>query len=127
MCLLLRTVYTRAGVIASLWQVDETATYLLMVQFARQYLDPQGMWSPARTLAQAQRWLRQETSNRVLASYDPLKDTLILSMMPEASQMLYNRTILKLRRQARVQLETAPDACPYADPRYWAAFMVTGY
>ena len=97
-----------------------------MVRFAQHYLDPQGLWSPVRALTEAQCWLRQEATNRVLASYDPLKDICVLSLMPEASQMLYNKSILEIRRQAKAQLGTAPDICPYADPKHWAAFMVTG-
>ena len=115
-----------AGVIASLWRVDDTATYLLMVRFARHYLDPQGIWSPVRALAEAQRWLREVATNRVLSTYDPLEDLPVSSMMPEEALTLHNRTLLEIRKQAKKQLETAPDACPYANPKYWAAFMVTG-
>jgi len=115
-----------AGVIASLWRVGDAATYLLMVRFALHYLDPEENSSPARALAEAQRWLREVATNRVLSTYDPLEDILIPSLMPEASQMLYNKTLLKIRKQAKKQLESAPDACPYAHPKYWAAFIVTG-
>ena len=115
-----------AGVIASLWRVDDIAAYLLMVRFAGHYLDPQGIWSPVHALTEAQRWLRQEATNRVLSTYDPLEDLLVPSLMPEESQRLYNKTVLAIRRRAKAQLETAADACPYADPKYWAAFMVTG-
>ena len=115
-----------AGVIASLWRVDDTATYLLMARFARYYLDPQGIWSPVRALTEAQRWLRQEATNRVLASYDPLEGMIDPSRLPEEAQKLYNKTVTKIRKQAEKQLETAADVCPYGDPRYWAAFIVTG-
>lgn len=114
------------GVIASLWHVGDIPTYLLMTRFARYYLDPQGIWSPVRALTKAQRWLRQEATNRVLATYDPLEDIMAPSQMSEASQKLYNKTVAKIRRQAEKQLEIAPDACPYASPQYWAAFIVTG-
>lgn len=59
-------------VIASLWAVDDHATYLLMSCFAQLYLNPQRTFLPARALAEAQRWLRAYATNSVLMTYDPI-------------------------------------------------------
>jgi len=114
-----------AGVIAALWAVDDRATYLLMSRFAQLYLDPQGLWSPARALAEAQRWLREEATNNVLAEYDPLS-----SATPETStqRSVYDRydySTIKAIIQKKAS-QSQPDTLPYADPFYWAAFVVTG-
>jgi tetratricopeptide (TPR) repeat protein len=112
-----------AGVIATLWPVDDRATYLLMSRFTQLYLDPQQKRSPASALAEAQRWLREEASYRVLATYDP---TVINNGPSVARSMRYSQaTVLEL---LHVQVGSASelDALPYADPIYWAAFVVTG-
>ncbi|HTK12131.1 MAG TPA: CHAT domain-containing protein [Ktedonobacteraceae bacterium] len=103
-----------AGVIASLWSVDDRASAALMIRFAELYLNPQNTWSPARALAEAQRWLREEATNRVLAGGDGEDGT---------------RTSYAFRSPRSSDEEPRsedPDALPFADPRYWAAFVVTG-
>jgi len=136
-----------AGVIASLWAVDDLATYLLMSRFTQLYLNPQQTWSPARALAEAQRWLREEATNTVLMRYEPLQQVLIdgslvqtqtegkasasrederevsrLRSLPYNHETGLTKARLKAGRRARQE----PDALPYADPIYWAAFVVTG-
>ncbi len=49
------------AVMASLWSVDDRATYLLMVQFARIWFPHMHEMSPAAALSLAQRWLRTVT------------------------------------------------------------------
>jgi CHAT domain-containing protein len=114
-----------AGVIGSLWAVDDRATYLLMSKFAQLYLDPQRGWSPARALAEAQRWLREEATNRVLATYDP---TAPLDIPSGVRSLRYSYATAQevVHLQAAVAAAADPDALPYADPIYWAAFQVTG-
>jgi CHAT domain-containing protein len=58
------------AVIASLWSVDDRATYLLIVRFAQEWLPVKDKVSPAEALARAQRWLRTVTY-RELADWDP--------------------------------------------------------
>jgi CHAT domain-containing protein/tetratricopeptide (TPR) repeat protein len=58
------------AVVASLWPVDDRATYLLMVRFAQEWLPVLDKVSPAEALARAQRWLRTVTY-RELADWDP--------------------------------------------------------
>jgi CHAT domain-containing protein len=117
-----------AGVIASLWKVNDEATYLLMTRFARLYLDPQGLWSPAQALAQAQRWLREEATNAVLKEYDPLLPKTIAEAGQTLSDEKYShQTALKrIRQEATRRALSRPDELPYAHPAYWAGFIATG-
>jgi CHAT domain-containing protein len=139
------------GVIASLWPVEDHATYLLMSRFAQLYLDPQGIWSPARALAEAQRWLREEATYRVLAKYDPsLPDNFTASLKAEATspesvgapanqerettssgqRSLHTeqeKAMEEIHHDAALRARETPDELPYKDAKYWAAFMVTGY
>src|SRR5204863_5694164 len=97
-----------AGVIASLWAVDDEATYLLMSRFAYLYLDPQGIWSPARALAEAQRWLREDATNRVLQEYDPLPSTSTLRSLRHSHSSITATIKIKASRGD-------PDIIPFAD------------
>ncbi len=135
-----------AGVIASLWAVNDRATYLLMSRFAQLYLDPQQNWSPAGALVEAQRWLREEATNSVLATYDPTQPvslsrtgrpltktrTSVVISSKQAKAALrslsydYLGTSGEFHKKATQDEKKAPDALPYADPFYWAAFVVTG-
>jgi CHAT domain-containing protein len=120
-----------AAVIAALWPVDDSATFLLMTRFAQLYLDVQGLWSPARALAAAQHWLRSEVTNRILATYDPASiqsdPSRLRSIHLTSSSLTSTQARQRIRRQARVQLSQGQaDALPYADPFYWAGFMVIG-
>jgi CHAT domain-containing protein len=107
-----------AGVIASLWNVGDRPTYLLMSRFAELYLNPSTSLSPAQALAQAQRWLREEATNRVLQNYQP-------AFVDELSEA-HKKRLLRLRMDAAALVQKEPDACMYADPKHWAAFVVTG-
>lgn len=125
-----------AGVIASLWAVDDLATYLLMSRFAQFYLDTQQHLSPAQALTRAQRWLREEATNRVLMTYDPLQETINgktsshMSKMPVSAlrslRSSYKSGLMDVRLQSAARAIHEPDVLPYADPMYWAAFVVTG-
>jgi CHAT domain-containing protein len=132
-----------AGVIASLWAVDDRATYLLMSRFARLYLDPRRGWSPARALAEAQRWLREEVTNKLLMTYDPVGPDQASMQMQEsigefaASRLRslrysYESGLAEIHAEATARALEKPDArqyadaLAYADPFYWAAFAVTG-
>jgi CHAT domain-containing protein/tetratricopeptide (TPR) repeat protein len=142
-----------AGVIASLWPVDDRATFLLMTRFMLLWLDPERRWSPARCLAEAQRWLREEATNAVIAAYDParpLETNQItggaVTDVPKQGKVAEEvdaeterelalagtRSLRYTQATALAKLRTAaaerddPDGLPYADPIYWAAFTVTG-
>jgi CHAT domain-containing protein len=55
------------AVLASLWSVDDRATYLLMVRFAQEWFPHMGKEPPAAALARAQDWLRTVTNADLLA------------------------------------------------------------
>ena len=139
-----------AGVIASLWAVDDHATFLLMSRFAQLYLDPSLNWSPARALAEAQRWLREEATNAILITYDPVQEIVerVTRQTATSSQQAtippadsieafvtsglrslrytYQSGFTNVHLQALLRSMEEPEALPYADPIYWAGFVVTG-
>jgi CHAT domain-containing protein len=139
-----------AGVIASLWAVDDQATYLLMSRFAELYLDPGRNWSPAKALAEAQRWLREEATNRVIATYNPAqleapasispalekRPTAVEALSETGGELMastarslrygHSSALIEIQAQAARRAEIAPEVLPYTDPVYWAAFLVTG-
>lgn len=121
-----------AGVIATLWNVDDRATYLLMSRFAQLYFGSQGRLSPASALAQAQHWLREEATYQVLTT-NPLLS--IPAVSEEASisgergqEVSYKqRQALQDIRDHFLEIAQAdPHGLPFADPQYWAAFIVSG-
>lgn len=109
------------GVLAALWNVGERATYLLMTRFVELYLDPNLHLSPAQALAQAQHWLREEATNRLLSTYKPALLTLVVNGLSDT----HHKILARLHKDAAAA-EQNPDACMYADPKHWAAFVVTG-
>ena len=143
------------AVLASLWSVDDKATYLLMVRFAQEWFPTMDQEPPAAALAQAQRWLRTIT-NRELQMW---RATNILtptieerreagSETPERDPWLEKERELggpaKLvavrgrgNRYDSIDAESLihvvarrqndPDACAFADPIYWAGFQITGW
>lgn len=112
-----------AAIIASLWAVDDRATFLLMTRFAQYYLGSQATWSPGRAFAAAQRWLREEATNRILADYDPVQGK---SSTLRSLRHSYSSAKKVIQRDATRVAIRDPDALPYADPFYWAGFVVIG-
>lgn len=112
-----------AGVMASLWQIADDASYLLMTRFADLYLDPTRNLTPARALAQAQHWLREQATHRVLADYEP--DYLSVSLAGGLRNVARERLTM-IREKAAKHSHEGADTLPYADPSDWAAFVVTG-
>lgn len=133
-----------ASVIASLWPVNDRATFLLMTRFQQLWLDRERNWSPARCLAEAQHWLREEATNAVIATYQPNQRIAKPATSSDQSEMPEQVSVRSLRksgaeRDSRLTQEHAlfqvklaalehdnPNDLPYADPIYWAAFSVTG-
>jgi CHAT domain-containing protein len=137
-----------AAILASLWSVDDRATYLLMVRFALEWFPRIHTEPPATALARAQQWLRTVTNHELLlwqatlspqpvAANDLAKD----SEIPDSARMAgYGGQLVAVRGRANrfdavqaqeiVQFgaeELAPGNCPYADPYYWAGFQITGW
>jgi CHAT domain-containing protein len=136
-----------ASVIATLWPVNDRATFLLMTRFQQLWLDRERNWSPARCLAEAQHWLREEATNAVIATYQPNQraaEPVTSSDERDVPELAAVRSLRDLSesgdgRDARLTQATAlyhvkmtaldsdnPNHLPYADPIFWAAFSVTG-
>ncbi|HEY0754060.1 MAG TPA: CHAT domain-containing protein [Ktedonobacteraceae bacterium] len=137
-----------SAILASLWSVDDRATYLLMVRFALEWFPQMHTEPPAIALARAQRWLRTVTNQELLlwqatisslavkASHQATRSTavanghaLVSSAHLAAVRGRANR-FDALQAQEIIQSsaeELAPGNCPYADPYYWAGFQITGW
>ncbi len=88
-----------AGVIASQWRVNDAATMMLSIEFYKRWRD--GMGSPHRALAEAQRWMHASSPQEKRDTYATLLDT------------------------AGISLRDA-DWLRYSHPFYWAAFTYWG-
>jgi len=94
-----------AGVVASLWSVNDLSTALLMIKFYECFF--QNPSDTAVALRTAQRWLRDATQQDLNLA----KSTLSGDNLKEVENTLnwYN-----------------PDEKPYAHPYYWSAFCAVG-
>jgi hypothetical protein len=102
-----------AGVVASLWAVNDLSTAMLMERFYR--LWRQDGMPPAEALRQAQIWLRDTTNEALWMHYE--QDVLAgLERMPAevAAHLAYDR------------MRGDPAAREFAHPIWWAAFTMTG-
>lgn len=100
-----------AGVVASLWPVDDTATALLMIRFYDHHLGRD--LAPARALREAQLWLRDASPEDLLGFLDEMSRAGRLTAGHHA--MLSNAI-----------KQVAPASKPYRHPHYWAAFQHYG-
>ena len=137
-----------AAILASLWAVDDRATYLLMVRFALEWFPHMNAEPPARALAHAQHWLRTVTNRELQiwqANISPLPvsaNKLVKGsetatgehMLASTGQLVAVRGRANRFDAAQAQdviqadaEELTPDACPFADPYYWAGFQITGW
>jgi CHAT domain-containing protein len=137
-----------AAILASLWSVDDQATYLLMVRFALEWFPQMHNEPPAAALARAQHWLRTVT-NRELLLWQATMPSLPVAMhsLVKGSETFTGEHVpvdigrlVAVRGRANrfdaVQAqeivqsyaeEQAPEDCPYANPYYWAGFQITGW
>ncbi len=137
-----------AGVIGSLWEVDDLATALLMAKFYELHLD--GGLAPADALKQAKAWLRNAT-NRELIAYAKTAQALASAQQSQAPDLvavlstgrrgsesrfagmwdvLQEAGAERGRRTKRAKAKPAAaslDAKRFAHPYYWAGFVYTGY
>jgi CHAT domain-containing protein len=117
-----------AGVIGSLWQVDDRATALLMARFYDFHID-EGLPPPA-ALKQAKAWLRNAT-NRELTAYAQTamkKAHAQEAHMPDlaASLARRGRVISAANGDAAQAPEVDPNEKQFAHPYYWSGFVYTG-
>ncbi|MFO1061304.1 MAG: CHAT domain-containing protein [Dongiaceae bacterium] len=102
-----------AAVACTLWRVDDAAAMLLARRLYEGLVGERR--TPADALRQAQRWLRDATNRSLHRFYKALRDG---GAAPLAAP--------QLERELRRHALAAPNERPYADPYYWAAFVVFG-
>jgi CHAT domain-containing protein len=107
------------SVCLTLWQVDDTATVLLMDRFYRNLLGKGAggkALGKAAALREAKQWLRNVTAGEALKRLGTLTKGIVRGERPAREEM-----------QAVPQPKNAStDYRPYAHPRYWAAFILIG-
>jgi CHAT domain-containing protein/Tfp pilus assembly protein PilF len=107
------------SVCLSLWEVDDTATSLLMDRFYQNLLGKRpGLESPlpkAESLSEAKRWLRGLTVNHSAELAANLSHGV-------ARGAGHKTTVVNLR----APVAPDPSTHPYEHPYYWAAFVLIG-
>ena len=108
------------SVCLTLWQVDDTATALLMDRFYRNLLgkrtDNAKPMAKAAALREAKDWLRNLTTNEALDRLGTLTQGVVRGERPAREEM---PAVPKPK-------DAGQDYQPYAHPRYWAAFILIG-
>ena len=104
-----------AGVVGSLWSVNDFSTAMLMMRFYEAWRE-EGQ-TPPEALHTAQCWLREAT-NAELADYfhAQLPDTTARRLPQDVATAGYRR----------FWVESDADARPFEHPFYWAGFYYTG-
>jgi len=115
-----------AGVLSTLWQVDDRATALLIARFYDLHMGQH--LSPPAALKGAQSWLRT-TPRRELVEYAMVRAAherldSMLAMRLEASLMRGDPE--NTRFPTTASATTCSPDCPFAHPYYWGAFIYTG-
>ncbi|MEG3847755.1 CHAT domain-containing protein [Microcoleus sp. herbarium19] len=110
-----------SSVVSSLWKVNDVSTLLLASKF---YENLGGfprlqVGDVARSLADAQRWLRDLTGEEL--------EVLLADLQPQISQM-FDRLSQSSRLIAEASLQQIRNRkpCPFANPYHWAAFTAAG-
>ena len=101
-----------AGVVATLWAVNDLSTALLMAKFYSGLTS--GGLSPPAALRAAQIWLRDSTGAELLEFVENLQTSDLSGS---------ERNVLA---QIIAEIEKHIDEQPFAHPRYWGGFFYTG-
>jgi len=108
------------SVCLTLWQVDDTATALLMDRFYRNLLgkrtDGAKPMAKAAALREAKDWLRRLTAGEALERLGTLTQGVVRGERPAREEM---QAVPKPK-------DAGKDYRPYAHTRYWAAFILIG-
>jgi CHAT domain-containing protein/tetratricopeptide (TPR) repeat protein len=108
------------SVCLTLWQVDDTATALLMDRFYHNLLgkrdDSAKPMGKAAALHEAKQWLRNLSAKGALERLGTLTNGVVRSDQPAREEM----------KAIPVPKDAGKDYKPYAHPRYWAAFILIG-
>jgi tetratricopeptide (TPR) repeat protein len=108
------------SVCLTLWQVDDTATALLMDRFYRNMLgkreDGAKPMGKAAALHEAKQWLRNLSAKDAPERLGTLTEGVVRGERPAREEM----------KAIPVPKGTGKDYKPYAHPRYWAAFILIG-
>jgi CHAT domain-containing protein len=108
------------SVCLTLWQVDDTATALLMDRFYRNLLgrreDGAKPMGKAEALREAKQWLRTLSASEALERLGKLTNGIVRGQRPAREEM---QTVPQPK-------DAAKDYKPYAHPHYWAAFILIG-
>src|SRR5262249_17381869 len=108
------------SVCLTLWQVDDTATALLMDRFYRNLLgkreDGAKPMRKAAALPEAQQWLGDDSAKDALERLGLLTNGIVRGERPAREEM----------KAVPMPKDAGKDYKPYAHPRYWAAFILIG-
>ena len=104
-----------AGVVSSLWSVNDLSTALLMIRFYENHLGGQ---SPAAALRAAQQWLRAATNVELAATFAGYEATAAQAGARMALADAHKHFVDHATARAKV--------CPFEHPYHWAAFAVHG-
>jgi CHAT domain-containing protein len=106
-----------AGVVSSLWSVDDMSTALLMIRFYENHLKQKQ--SPAEALRNAQMWLRDATNAELAELFANYK-----ANAPDASTRMAYATAQE--QMTQYATSSTPKAKRFAHPYFWAAFAMYG-
>jgi CHAT domain-containing protein len=107
-----------AGVLASMWEVEDQSTAMLMQRFYAQWRT-KGM-APVQALQEAQRWLRNATArDKTMFSIQrvPAPFRQVIATLTTINFIAYRLVNAILRRRTER---------PFEHPYSWAAFYLTG-